>query len=477
MVNFFSFFTFLLLFHSTFGQVAMEDSLLPSQSGRFALGGMVAYFFWEEDSMGKIIPESLNRPFKRNEIIVLNTDAKDNEKLTTERVLRAVSSMSHENYNAEKRFFKAEPPVSGIDLLYFPLRKRAADSFKTVIFRKKQGQWESLTRKNVLYFNIYPDSTKAYSHANDSVILSKYGIARQAHGHYLIKSFWDANHQLVSQQVFAYNGEDVSEYFLNPVTETACRILVFANGYRGPKRNRDISDHLITRRDRFHYWMKLDKLFIQRIYPDEYFYIDGNDDISTSNHRTMANFSLSYSRVRALRKKEKNAAQYNCLNTTPNVAGFMERKEKGRVAAQAYLALRCNSPTCMEIKDTMDIVCHSMGYAYSLGFAEALKEYVVLGKMYIIAPENAGSGGTDWSLFEEVWQYGSNLGEIDADPVWEQDGIAPQTKVKDLDSARIGGRVFLPKDLRKKNFIDSHMMRQYYWIIKDLKPGEPGYVR
>lgn len=473
----FVFFTFLLHIATSFGQDLLPDSLFPSQSGRYNLGGQVAYFFWEEDSLGKIISGSIQRPFKRNEIIVLNHESQENEKLSIQRVINAVSTMSHQNNNNEKRFFKAEPPLDGPDLLHFALRKRPSDGFKNVFFKKKNGIWQSYTRKNVLYFNVYADSTKSYSHANDSVILKKYNVARLALGHYMVKTFWDDKQQIVSQQVFAYNGEDVSDYFINAVEEFPCRVLIFSNGYRGPKRNKDISDHLITKRDRFRYWMKLDKLFIQRIFPDEYFYIDGNHQIGTSNHRSMSNFSLSYSRIKALRKKEKNAQLYSYLNTSPNVEGFLERKEKGVVAAKAYLALRCNSPTCLEVRDTIDVVSHSMGYAYSLGFVETLKDYVVFGNMYIIAPENACTGGTDWSVFEEVWQYGSNLGEPNADPVWEQDGIAPQCKVKDLDSAKIGGRVFLPKDLRKKNFIDSHMLKQYHWIITDLKPGDPGYVK
>jgi hypothetical protein len=42
----------------------------------------------------------------------------------------------------------------------------------------------------------------------------------------------------------------------------------------------------------------------------------------------------------------------------------------------------------------------------------------------ILAPENACADGLTWSSFEEVWQYGSNnnIGDIDRDPFWEQDG-------------------------------------------------------
>lgn len=117
-----------------------------------------------------------------------------------------------------------------------------------------------------------------------------------------------------------------------------------------------------------------------------------------------------------------------------------------------------------------------LGYAYALGFLEALRGQVVFGKIYIIAAENACADGMDWSQFEEVWQYGSNLDQEDADPVWQQDGIAPQCEVKNIKSAKVGGRVFLPSYIRKKDFVNSHMLKQYHWIIKKLEPGDLGYI-
>lgn len=39
---------------------------------------------------------------------------------------------------------------------------------------------------------------------------------------------------------------------------------------------------------------------------------------------------------------------------------------------------------------------------------EELQGKVLWGRIYIIAPENACSGGANWAQFEEVWQYGSN---------------------------------------------------------------------
>lgn len=456
-------------------QISHIDSLSKKQKA--VLGGMVAYYFWEEDSSGRIIPKSLERPFRRNEIVVTNAEIKAKDKVTSEKLLLAVSQLSHNNSRDEKRFFKTHPKDDDPDVIYLPLRKRTASEATTVQYRLKSGVWECATRKNVVYFNVFSDSSKRYSHSNDSVVLPFHQVALKAQGHYFVKTFWNAQQQIVAQQVYAYNGDNVSDYFKSLDSVTPKRLLLFVNGYRGPKRNRDVSDGLVTKRDRYWYWMKLDKMFVKAIKPDAYYYLDGSHHIKTSNHRTKANFGLSYSRIKALKKKPANATQFDLLNRDPNIVGFVLRMEKGFIAAQAFQTLRCGTPYCEEVKDTVDLVCHSMGYAYAIGFLEALRGQVVFGKIYIIAPENACTEGMDWSEFEEVWQYGSNLDQPNPDPVWQQDGIAPQCEVKDLHKAKVGGRVFFPPSVKKKNFIDSHLLKQYHWIIKDIKEGEAGYVQ
>lgn len=103
------------------------------------------------------------------------------------------------------------------------------------------------------------------------------------------------------------------------------------------------------------------------------------------------------------------------LNAEPNLAGFNERRMNGQKAGRNLLADIRSQKISMHrdpqnnIIDTLDIIAHSMGYAYALGMADILKGKIPVGRFYIIAPENACSGDIDLNAFEEVWQYGSNL--------------------------------------------------------------------
>jgi hypothetical protein len=73
------------------------------------------------------------------------------------------------------------------------------------------------------------------------------------------------------------------------------------------------------------------------------------------------------------------------------------------------------------------------------------------------------SGSVNLADFEEVWQYGSN--EV-KDTMWEQDGVAPQCAVGNLDKKRI----YIPPQV-KKGFVESHTIGNYGWIFKQEKDG------
>lgn len=124
-----------------------------------------------------------------------------------------------------------------------------------------------------------------------------------------------------------------------------------------------------------------------------------------------------------------------------------------------------------------------MGFAYAQGMVDELKPYladgVTFGRHYILAPENACSATNfDKTLFEEVWQYGSNEEE---DNLWEQDGIAPQCAVPGLSwGAAKGenyGRIPIPSTDPNRDFLGAHSESSYGWIFESREKGEPGYVK
>jgi hypothetical protein len=269
---------------------------------------------------------------------------------------------------------------------------------------------------------------------------------------------------LVFKQIIPLKGDT-----LRPVPK---RVLLFVNGYRGYEREENESDNLVTSKDRYHYWFKLDDRFIDTLKPSESYYLDGSLSVKTSNHRNTIRFVKSYYLSNHFVSKNDSLKKYNRLNVDPNPEGFNYRKDKGRIGGKALLI-----KLHQQQKDTVDIVCHSMGYAYALGMIEVLKDKVVFGSIYILSPENGCQDGVDWTQFKQVWQYGSNLDQPNPDPVWEQDGIAPQCQVKGLFFDATHGRAFIPKTWPKKNFVDSHMPINYDWIFDRIQKGEAGYIR
>jgi hypothetical protein len=161
--------------------------------------------------------------------------------------------------------------------------------------------------------------------------------------------------------------------------------------------------------------------------------------------------------------------------------GYNYRYNKGKLGGQE-LWRKIESGEIYVKKDAqgkvigkIDIVAHSMGYAYAQGVIDELKSHlapgVKFGIFYILAPENACSASTfNMSIFENVWQYGSDEAEMSTKP-WELDGIAPQCKVTGLpDDNRIH---IYPTD-PNRDFLGAHYGSSYEWIFK-IKSGK-GYV-
>lgn len=252
---------------------------------------------------------------------------------------------------------------------------------------------------------------------------------------------------------------------------TQQHILVFANGYLGPKKDKVPRDNGVTVKPQS-YWYGYDDTIINRFLPVRPVYISGHHPLNTSPHRSKFRFAGSYVVSRFVWFRSKHGFG---LNTKPNPEGFLTRYENGKICGKNFLQFAKDSLKSDPRKDTLNIVCHSMGYAYILGFLTQVDSLYNLGKILIIAPETPGFMGYDWNKFQEVWQYGSNLGNKKADVICMQDGIAPQGPVKNIENLAHGkgGRVFVPKNANR-GFIYSHHLNWFDWFYS-IHPGDYGF--
>ena len=258
--------------------------------------------------------------------------------------------------------------------------------------------------------------------------------------------------------------------------DTAQRFIVFINGNRGPKANHETTDNRLHVKDPTGYWYAIDDTILTRFPGVTPVYFDGHHPVGTSQHRTEFNFAKSYffSRFCWISKRSRWV-----LNKKPNPEGFQLRVKNGQIAGENLLNYFAQKGIPLE-QVKIDMVCHSMGYAYSLGMFDALKSKVSFGKLLILSPENASAQGRDWTYFDEVWQYGARADDKQSDPICYQDGIAPQVAVPGIETvpATKGGRIFIPTTWpkSKKGFIKSHHLLYYQWF-HEIKPGDRGYFQ
>ena len=303
--------------------------------------------------------------------------------------------------------------------------------------------------------------------------------------------------------------EQMEDYYLTLlqalVTCKTKNIMLFVNGYRGPLEDRKETDNNITLSiDGYDYWDGIDKMFIERRHPDYVYYADGHMSIGTSNHidkMTFATSMLSSYCVKYSITLEgasspipneaygyidkadfptspcysvKCTGNPNCvlLNETPNIDGFDTRKKNGRTAGAIFVSKM--QELGIANGDTLDIVCHSMGFAYAQGMIEVIKQYypnVHFGGYYIIAPENACTGTVNIFDWDEIWQYGSDEEKMKNNGTpWLLDGVAPQCPIHGIDTHR----AFIPDDV-PQGFVESHLIKNYKWIFI-TKQGKEGYV-
>ncbi len=376
----------------------------------------------------------------------------------------------------------------------------AEDYLGSELFVKKKGKWMLKRRKNVLCFNRYEKDGSTYFKFvkdSDSLVISSKSYAKKAESHYIVINYLDEM-KVTDQRVFNHLGVEITPKISLPNPKK--RILLFVNGYRPTANGNSFeatfdsimkkglehqnSNNLIYDNDRYNYWEswnEINKRFESKINPAETFYADGHFSVETSNHRSLVDFtSLSQNYPKRCKNPKRHVCQddegemtYKMFNLESNKDGFAERKKNGRIAGRNLYQMLNEIPN-RSMDDTLFIVAHSMGYAYSLGIVEELRGKINFGGFYIIAPENAEAGKVNMSEWEEIWQYGSDFNENKFKSPCLIDGIAPQTKAGGL---RVANRVFIPDDqYKKKGFFDSHFVGYYTWVFK-LEESEAGYIK
>jgi len=250
-------------------------------------------------------------------------------------------------------------------------------------------------------------------------------------------------------------------------------LLVFINGYRGPKYDKELPDNQIHLKDPTGYWYQLDDTIKKRFPNSQSVYFNAHHPLSTSTHKRLSKALRSYifSRFCWVRKQSKWV-----LNQRINEPGFQERVANGQLAGAALHQFLETHP-----HQKIHFVCHSMGYAYMLGMVDILENYVQFGKALILSPEGANTQNRNWALFDEVWQYGARANDKLADPICFQDGIAPQTAVPGIDNLPVGtkgGRIYIPENYPRKKlgFIKSHHLAYYDWFGL-IGPNDPGFFK
>ncbi len=391
------------------------------------------------------------------------------------------------------------------------MQGRVEDEICSEVMVHKKNQWVKSKRKPVLYFHVTFKNEQLlqcrFHHDSDHLVVEGQKYSRKSASQYMVFSFKNQNGKTIRQVVYNHRGNEITA--LLKVQDPAKRILLFVNGYRSSSTASSFKDqawdlennglelpsstNLIYSFDRFRYWYykDFDTKFRERINPSESYYADGNFSISTSNHRNIKNFIRLIAAFPSRCSNEHKHICYHSSSTAKwlslfqsdytidllrkrsNKSGFQTRMENGRIAGRNLFQLLNEVPNKSK-NDTLFIVAHSMGYAYSLGMIEELRGKINFGGFYIIAPENAGAGKVILKEWPEVWQFGANFNKGEEDAPCIQDGVAPQTAAKGLGTKQ---RVYIPKPLySSRGFKNSHFIGLYTFLF-DIPEGKQGHVR
>lgn len=379
---------------------------------------------------------------------------------------------------------------------------------------KRGEEWIMRKEKLVLYFEVKKNKDGEYDQikflkSSDilEVHFQNHTYRKKAKNHYYVLRFLNEDGSIEYDRLFNHWGNDLNNKIVLP--DPAQRILLLVNGYRPTsigntfeENFEDIthnglefpnSNNMIFNFDRYDYWNRwneMDTRFKQRINPAEIYYADGHFSVSTSNHGSLIHFSRLANNYPKRCENGNHVCQTSKVNdwelfswgrevrtakllsTESNKEGFNVRRENGRIAGKNFLMMLNELPN-KSANDTIYIVAHSMGYAYSLGMVDELRGHINFGGLYIIAPENAAAGKVQMDEWKEIWQFGSNHDLHQWNEPCLLDGIAVQKKVGGLDEEQ---RVFIPeKYYNRMGFYDSHFIGYYTWIF-DVPHGEKGHI-
>ena len=385
------------------------------------------------------------------------------------------------------------------------------------LFRKKGRVWTKIKAKNVVYFQATINDQKEivnlrYLKSSDSLkINSRKKI--KAGTHYIVLTIKNSKGEKKETKIYNHIGINLTNKIA--LKDPVNRVLLFANGYRPTSLGGDVnqmfddlqkhgieypnSANMIYPFDRFNYWnpwREIDERIVKRINATEVLYADGHFSVATSNHASLLNFSTL---AGIYPKRCFNPKKHICYKTTQNNGfstsitswfnssdnsydllarksnkkGFKLRYNQGKLAGRNLL-LQLNELPNSSQNDTISIVAHSMGFAYSLGIIDVIRGKINFGGFYIIAPENASAGKVFSKEWKQIWQYGSKLDVSSPYAPCLQDGVAAQTKVKGLPNSN---QIFFPEELYKKQgFFESHFIGNYTWIL-DIPKGNRGFIK
>ncbi len=393
------------------------------------------------------------------------------------------------------------------------LRRQAEDKIGSeLLIKKSNGDWILEKRKPVLYFTVREKNGKRtlrFTDDSDVLYLPTLNFRpKKVQTHYFVYRYVDENEEVVEERVFNHIGVDLTDKL--ELEDPAERIVLFVNGYRPTSLGGSFEDNfadiqnnglefrnssnVIDTDDRYEYWRpyrEIDLKFAKRLNATATYYADGHHSVTTSNHKTLIDFtqhSLKYPKrcrnenhhVCKHQKKgwkwlglERKVPTYKTQPLKPNVKGFEERRENGKIAGRNLLQLLNEIPS-KSGNDTLFIVAHSMGYAYALGIVDEMRGNINFGGFYIIAAENAESGEVKQDEWEEIWQFGSDFEANKISAPCLLDGIAPQTKAAGLSPRK---RVYIPDQYYKRmGFFDSHFIGHYTWIF-DIPRNKAGYIQ